>query len=49
MARDMCKDVIGCYPYGELGQGDYSKYNITSLSTAAICAAYVIKALGEKH
>ena len=44
-----CKAISGFSAYGEPGQGQYSKDNLGSHSTAEIATAYVIKALGEKH
>ena len=49
MDRAACKDIAGFSPYGETGQGQYSKDNLSSQSTAEIAVSYVMKALGEKY
>ena len=49
MDRAACKDIAGFSPYGETGQGQYSKDNLSSQFTAEIAVSYVMKALGEKY
>ena len=40
--------MAGFVSYGEAGQGQYSKDNYSSHSTAEIATSYVIRALGKK-
>ena len=46
--RGTFKDITGFSAYEKPGQGDYSRNNLLSHTTADIAATYVIKALGEK-
>ena len=41
------KDMEGFCAYGQPGQGQYSKDNLSSQRLAEVAAAYVMKALGE--